>query len=74
MKKKVIITLVIILLILSIPIPVSRNDGGTIEYCAVLYKVISWNQFNSVRGEQNYRGINIYFFPSNFRIVDWENR
>lgn len=40
MKKKVIIVMVIVvLLILLVPKPLHLNDGGTIEYKALLYKV-----------------------------------
>lgn len=40
MKKKVIILIVIIILmILLVPIPMHLNDGGTVEYKALTYKV-----------------------------------
>ncbi len=40
MKKKVIIAIIIaILLILVVPLPMYLNDGGTVEYKALLYKV-----------------------------------
>lgn len=40
MKKKIIITVIIIVgLILLIPIPNHLRDGGTVEYKALLYKI-----------------------------------
>lgn len=38
--KKVIIVLVVVFLICLIPVKARRKDGGTVEYSAVLYKVI----------------------------------
>lgn len=42
MRKKVIIVMVIVivvLLILLLPIPMHLNDGGTVEYKAIIYKI-----------------------------------
>ncbi len=40
MKKKVIIAIIIaILLILVVPLPMHLNDGGTVEYKALTYKI-----------------------------------
>lgn len=41
MKKKVImaIMIIVILLVLFVPIPMYLNDGGTIEYKALTYKI-----------------------------------
>lgn len=38
-KKAIIIMIIIVLIILLIPIPRGLNDGGTVEYTALLYKV-----------------------------------
>lgn len=38
-KKTIIFIIIIILLILLIPIPMHLNDGGTVEYRAILYKI-----------------------------------
>ena len=49
MKKKVIIVMVaviLILLILLVPRPRYLNDGGTVEYKAVLYNVTKMNKLN----------------------------
>ncbi|MBQ8403520.1 MAG: hypothetical protein IJX55_03735 [Clostridia bacterium] len=40
MKKKVIISIcIVIAIVLLTPIPMPLNDGGTVEYTALLYKV-----------------------------------
>lgn len=40
MRKKIIIVIVIVaLLILLVPIPMYLNDGGTVEYKALTYKI-----------------------------------
>ena len=38
-KKTIIFIIIVILLILLIPIPMHLNDGGTIEYKALTYKI-----------------------------------
>ncbi len=38
-KKTIILIIIVILLILLIPIPMHLNDGGTVEYKAILYKI-----------------------------------
>ena len=49
MKKKVIILVIlIILLILLVPRPRYLNDGGTVEYQALLYKVSKVNRMISI--------------------------
>lgn len=41
MKKKVImaIMIIVILLVLFVPMPMYLNDGGTVEYKALTYKI-----------------------------------
>ena len=38
-KKTIIIIIIVILFVLLIPIPMHLNDGGTIEYKALTYKI-----------------------------------
>lgn len=38
-KKSVLIIAVIIAAVLLLPLPMQLNDGGTVEYWAILYKV-----------------------------------
>lgn len=41
MKKKIIIVIIVIIILsaLFIPIPMHLNDGGTVEYKALTYKI-----------------------------------
>ena len=50
MKKKVLITIVIvaIILILLFPIKLQLKDGGTVEYKALLYKVSKVHRLISI--------------------------
>ncbi len=62
MKKKIIITVIIILaLILLVPIPNHLKDGGTVEYKALLYKVSNVHSLTSTEemesGKQYNEGI-----------------
>lgn len=76
MKKKFWIVLaVIVLLILTIPIPISSaRDGGTKQYAALTYKIVVWNHLYD-NGEV-YDDTEIYPFPLNFKTVDelWERK
>lgn len=38
-KKMIVIIIIVVLLILLVPIPMHLNDGGTVEYKALTYKV-----------------------------------
>ena len=38
-KKMIVIIIIVILLILLVPIPMHLNDGGTVEYKSLTYKV-----------------------------------
>lgn len=56
MKKKVIIVMIIlVLLFLLVPTPMHLNDGGTIEYKALLYKVSKIHRLkaNSLTGYED---------------------
>ena len=76
MKKKFWIVLaIIVLLILTIPIPISSaRDGGTKQYAALTYKIVDWNHLYD-NGEI-YDDTEIYLFPLNFNTVDelWERK
>ena len=66
MKKKFWIVLaIIVLLILTIPIPIGpAKDGGTKRYAALTYKIVDWNHLYD-NGEI-YDDTEIYLFPLNF--------
>ncbi|MBQ5498751.1 MAG: hypothetical protein IIT73_03005, partial [Treponema sp.] len=60
MKKKYKILLIILFIICLIPIPTFYKDGGTVEYSAILYKIIDWNQLEGKQGTE------LHIFPTNF--------
>lgn len=76
MKRKFgIVLAIIVLLILTIPIPISSaRDGGTKQYAALTYKIVDWNHLYD-NGEI-YDDTEIYLFPLNFKTVDelWERK
>ena len=64
MKKKRILLIVIIiiaLIILLVPIPRYLNDGGSVEYRALLYKITDYHQIAPV-GSDYIEGIGIEIF------------
>lgn len=70
-KTKIIIAIIAILIILVIPIKSVKDDGGTIVYNALTYKIIDWHEEN-ITYESGYKtGRDIYYFPKNFRSVDY---
>jgi len=70
MKKRWwIFIIIIVLLILIFPTRKVANDGGTVEYSALLYKVINWNRIRIL--EENKTGTEIYWFPKNFHSLDY---
>lgn len=74
MKKKILITIIAVLLlaVLFIPIPKGAlRDGGTKEYSALTYKIVDWNRLTD---DAAYDQTKVYFFPKNFKSIDslWE--
>jgi len=68
MKKKCKILLIILFIICLIPIPTFYKDGGTVEYSAILYKIIDWNQLEGKQGTE------LHIFPTNFHSLDYYDR
>lgn len=68
MKKRVlligIIAVIVILVVLFFPTVREANDGGTVEYSALMYKVIDWNKLR-LTGETK-TGVEVYWFPTIF--------
>ena len=64
MKKKVIlITIILIAIILLFPIPMRLNDGGSIEYRALLYKITDYHKLAPIESDTWYiDGIGIEIF------------
>ena len=53
MKNKTLIVLIIVILfILLIPIPMYLNDGGTVEYKAILYKISNVHRLTGDLGKE----------------------
>lgn len=70
MKNKLwILITIIVIAILIVPNKKVCNDGGTIEYSAILYKVIKWNRIRPY--EENKTGTEVYFFPKNLHSLDY---
>lgn len=81
MKKKSIITVVIVfvlLLVLFVPIPKGPyDDGGTREYVALTYRIVKWNRIVTVynedgdlEGMDTYTKTSVYWFPDNYKSDD----
>ena len=75
MKKKIRIValIILILLILSIPIPGGQyRDGGTKDYKALTYRVVVWNRL--LAEGFTYHKTAVFWFPNNFKSIDelWE--
>ena len=62
------VVLAIVLLCLClVPVPMSRKDGGTVEYCAVVYRYIVWKELAPEEtGEEYLTGTTLDLFPNNF--------
>lgn len=74
MKKKIIIILLVIFAaaILFLPIRRSFDDGGTVAYSALTYKVVCWNRLVLEDGKiGHYVRTQVYIFPANF-ADPWE--
>lgn len=70
MRSKLwIFVMIVILIILVFPIKKECNDGGTVEYSAILYKVINWNRMRIY--EENKTGTEVHFFPNNFHSLEY---
>lgn len=65
MKKRIILIIIAILIILLFPIRFRYKDGGTLEYRAILYRIIKWNTI------EGYKDTEIHFFPNNFHSIDY---
>ena len=65
MKKKILYLLPFaILLILFVPIKFQYRDGGTVDYRALMYRVIKWNKLNN--DGTYYQANDVIIFPNNF--------
>lgn len=76
-KKLIIITIAVVLVILLFPIPQTYNDGGTVVYQAILYRVVHWHKLNSDYAANNnepefLEGIDFDFYPNNFGEIVYQ--
>lgn len=71
MKKKIwipVTVVLVILLVLFIPVPQgSYDDGGTIEYVALTYKIVDWNR---IHADGVYEKTRIYFGADRNKSID----
>lgn len=79
MKKKIVIAILIVIIaaILFVPMRVQAKDGGTTQYAALTYKVVSWKKLVDAPNEDGsgiksgrYERTRIYLFPNNFKSID----
>lgn len=70
MKKKILYLLPFaILLILFVPIKFQYRDGGTVDYRALMYRVIKWNKLNN--DGTYYQANDVIIFPNNFHSIEY---
>lgn len=80
MKRKLIISLVVILVLGVLFFPIykgSYDDGGTRVYDALTYKIVVWNKLYVNMAEDNqpaestaYKKTSVYWFPHNIKSID----
>lgn len=79
-KRALWITAIIFVLCL-IPIPIRRKDGGTVEYCALLYRYVDWKILNSPDEAEGPSGTDATYltghrfdlFPFNFQEAVYDD-
>lgn len=80
MKKKIIAGIIAIILAFVLFFPfriVSYDDGGTRDYGALTYRVVSWARYMPVYDEsgemvavEEYSNSTVYWFPHNFKSIE----
>ena len=90
MKKKtiaILLAVIIAALVLFVPIPRGPyDDGGTMEYVALTYRIVVWNSYytkydenGKAVGIDKYNETSVYLFPDNFKgltelwLIELEN-
>ena len=74
-KRKIfLIVYAIILAILFIPIPKVLDDGGTVVFSALTYKIVKWNRYADASQTRVYKFTRMYVFDSLSKSIDelWE--
>lgn len=70
MKRSLRIILPVLILIAILVIPIPRGayeDGGSKEYCALTYKVVSWHRMYD---DGVFEATRVYWLPDNFKDID----
>ena len=70
MKKRMWIFLIaalLVLLVLLVPIKAIYDDGGTVEYSALLYKIVNWNRLYN---DGNFTDTKIYLGRDAYKSID----
>ena len=81
MKKKtfeILLIVIIAALVLFVPIPRGPyDDGGTMEYVALAYRIVVWNRYNiqidengDVVVNEKYNKTSVFLFPDNSKNLD----
>ena len=69
-KSIILVALIIVLCLLFIPIRNKLQDGGSVEYNAVLYKLTVYHQIDSIDDDNNVikgrNDVEFKFFPFNY--------
>ena len=70
-RNKLILLIIAIIIILLIPIKVTLDDGGTIVYNSLTYKVIIWHE-EDITYESGFKtGKEVHIFHNNFKTVKY---
>ena len=65
------LAIVFFIIIIMFPIKVQYKDGGTMEYRAIVYKIIKWHRFNDNYESGIKEGTEIHIFPTNYHSLDY---
>lgn len=74
-RSKIVLAVVavVLLLVLTVPIPTGvARDGGTRTYTALSYKIVVWNHFyENAEGETlKYQKVRVYLYPQSRLSLD----
>ena len=73
-RKILLIIYAIVLAILFVPIPKVLDDGGTVVFSALTYKIVKWNRYVDDCKTRVYKYTRMYVFDSMNKSIDelWE--
>ena len=70
-KTKIILIVIAVIVILLIPIKTTLDDGGTVVYNSLTYKIIDWHEENITYDSGYKTGRDVHLFPNNFKTVKY---